>query len=135
MFPLRTINQKVDSASANWVPQSSTPVSATTDSPHQEQHSTDPSPVSETVCQSLLIQIMPVQSPLLTAAPPRVANPVSVLQVLFALYSVVVLADPVSWAVSAASVSLFRIFYTIESHIIQPCSNRRGDHMRWIGNA
>ena len=91
------------------------PVSSTTDSPHQEQHSKNPSPVSPTFCPSLGIPIMSAQSLLLIVVLLLLENPVFVLNDLSVLYSVVVLVDPVSLVVSVASVSLYyRIFYTIK---------------------
>ena len=50
---LGTINQKAGLVSTNWVLLSLMQLSSTTDSPHQEQHSTDPLLESETVCPSL----------------------------------------------------------------------------------
>ena len=92
------------------------PVPSTTDSPHQEQHLKNHSPVSPTFCPSLGIPIMSThQSLLLTVVLLLLENPVFVLNDLSVLYSVVVLVDPVSLVVSVASVSLYyRIFYTIK---------------------
>ena len=122
---------------AVWVSAiSSMPPYSTTDSVLQQQDPTHaPFLGLPGYCHFLWIRITQVPSPPLKAVLLRLENPVSVPLDPSAPYSEAGPAVPVSLAASVASVSLFLIFYTMESHIMRPCTNRRGNNMRRNRNA